>query len=253
MSPAPRRGLGSSGRYFGGGWRWQLGTETGQEVTTARKVALPPAHTVPLTISQVWVLPRGPWAGLKPFHHFSCPLLSLLSHQAQRLARLLLQGRVTGLLPRADVPALASAPSLSASACRSSAELVKLGAGLLSCCIHWEGSALPEMPWALRTTSSLAGSLGSSPSSPALSGAAGAPCSPPSVSDSQPWSGSSWLLQPSVEAALGQEQPLVLWAQQLLVLIKNGETQQLAGCDSPCCCWGQGRGGAGQPGGRLDP
>lgn len=163
MSPAPRRGLGSSGRYFGGGWRWQLGTETGQEVTAARKVALPPAHTVPLTISQVWVLPRGSWAGLKPFHHFSCPLLSLLSHQAQRLARLLLQGRITGLLPRADVPALASAPSLSASACRSSVELVKLGAGLLSCCIHWEGSAFPEMPWALRTTSSLAGSLGSSP------------------------------------------------------------------------------------------
>lgn len=169
MSPAPRRGLGSSGRYFGGGWRWQLGTETRQEVTATRKVALPPAHTVPLTISQVWVLPRDSWAGLRPFHHFSCPLLSLLSHQAQRLARLLLQGLITGLLPRADVPALASAPSLSASACRSSAELVKLGAGLLSCCIHWEGSAFPEMPWALRTTSSLAGSLGSSlPPQPCL-------------------------------------------------------------------------------------
>lgn len=52
------------------------------------KVPLPPAHSVPLTISQVWVFPRGSWAGLRPFNHFSCPLLSLLPTQTRTLARL---------------------------------------------------------------------------------------------------------------------------------------------------------------------
>lgn len=33
-----------------------------------------------------------------------------------------------------------------------------------------------------------------------------------------------------------QEQPLVRWAQQLLALIKKGETRQLSGCDSQFCC-----------------
>lgn len=57
-----------------------------QEVTTIHKVHLPPAHTIPLTISQVWVLPRGSRAGLRLFNHFSCPLLSLLPRQTRTLA-----------------------------------------------------------------------------------------------------------------------------------------------------------------------
>lgn len=100
MGGAPRHGLRSSGSCFGRGWSsrdrrmeqqepmlggCRLGTELetsltpgGQEMTTMYKVPLPPAHTVPLTISQVWVLPRGSRAGLRPFNHFSCRLLSLL-------------------------------------------------------------------------------------------------------------------------------------------------------------------------------
>lgn len=154
-----------------------------------------------------------------------------------------------GFLPRADVPALASGPSLSASACRSRNWLNwELGSSPASV---WDGSAFPEMPPA---PGAPAARWELQPSSPAWLELLVPPALPPSVSPPLPWSGSSWLLQLSLEPALGcQEQPLVHWAQQLLVLIKNGETQQLSGCDSPCCCWGQGRGGAGQPGERLDP
>ena len=110
MGGAPRCGLRSSGSCFGRGWSSRdrrmeqqgpmlggsrLGTKLetsltsgGQEMTTTHKVHLPPAHTIPLTISQVWVLPRGSQAGLRPFNHFSCPLLSLLPCQTHMLARL---------------------------------------------------------------------------------------------------------------------------------------------------------------------
>ena len=70
-----------------------------------------------------------------------------------------------------------------------------------------------------------------------------APTSPRLITHPQLWSDSSWLQHLSREKILGlmaqykcQKQPLVDWAQQLLALIKKGETQQLSVCDSKICC-----------------
>lgn len=67
--------------------------------------------------------------------------------------------------------------------------------------------------------------------------------SPWLITHPQLWSDSSWLWHLSREKILGfmaqykcQKQPLVDWAQQLLALIKKGETQQLSACDSQICC-----------------
>lgn len=94
MGGAPRCSLGSSGSNSGRGWSSRdqrmeqqgpmlvgsgVGTELetsltpeGLLMTTTHKIHLPPAHTVPPTISQVWVTGR-----IRPLNPFSSPSHSI--------------------------------------------------------------------------------------------------------------------------------------------------------------------------------